>query len=136
MGRGGQVPKGRGKEDPEEMAAQKQKFIKGCIEYSKWPEKKAKELWTWIEPFAAYGFNKAHSVSYGRVAYQTAYLKANYPVEYMASILTHELGEVEKVAESVAECKRMGIAVLPPSVNESSKCSRRSRRDQGRQDCA
>lgn len=118
----GEVDKFRkavGKKIPEEMAAQKEKFIKGCIEYSKWPEKKAKELWSWIEPFAAYGFNKAHSVSYGRVAYQTAYLKANYPVEYMASILTHESGEVEKVAESVAECKRMGIAVLPPSVNES-----------------
>ncbi len=118
----GEVDKFRkavGKKIPEEMAAQKEKFIKGCVEYSKWPEKKAKELWSWIEPFAAYGFNKAHSVSYGRVAYQTAYLKANYPVEYMASILTHELGEVEKVAESVAECKRMGIDVLPPSVNES-----------------
>ncbi len=118
----GEVDKFRkavGKKIPEEMAAQKEKFIKGCIEHSKWPEKKAKQIWTWIEPFAAYGFNKAHSVSYGRVAYQTAYLKANYPVEYMAAILTHELGEVEKVAESVAECKRMGIAVLPPSVNES-----------------
>lgn len=118
----GEVDKFRkavGKKIPEEMAAQKEKFIKGCVEHSKWPDKKAKELWTWIEPFAAYGFNKAHSVSYGRVAYQTAYLKANYPVEYMASILTHELGEVEKVAESVAECKRMKIAVLPPSVNES-----------------
>jgi DNA polymerase-3 subunit alpha len=118
----GEVDKFRkavGKKIPEEMAAQKEKFIKGCVEYSKWPEKKAKQIWTWIEPFAAYGFNKAHSVSYGRVAYQTAYLKANYPVEYMSAILTHESGEVEKVAESVAECKRMGIAVLPPSVNES-----------------
>src|SRR6476619_2840348 len=99
------------------MAAQKDKFIKGCIDHSKWPEKKAKQIWTWIEPFAAYGFNKAHSVSYGRVAYQTAYLKANFPVEYMSAILTHESGEVEKVAESVAECKRMNIPVLPPSVN-------------------
>lgn len=118
----GEVDKFRkavGKKIPEEMAAQKEKFIKGCVEYSKWPEKKARELWSWIEPFAAYGFNKAHSVSYGRVAYQTAYLKANYPVEYMSAVLTHESGEVEKVAESVAECKRMGIAVLPPSVNES-----------------
>ncbi|MDP1625157.1 MAG: DNA polymerase III subunit alpha [bacterium] len=118
----GEVDKFRkavGKKIPEEMAAQKEKFIKGCIEHSKWPEKKAKEIWKWIEPFAAYGFNKAHSVSYGRVAYQTAYLKANYTVEYMASVLTHESGEVEKVAESVAECKRMGLAVLPPSVNES-----------------
>jgi DNA polymerase-3 subunit alpha len=118
----GEVDKFRkavGKKIPEEMALQKEKFIKGCIEYSKWPEKKAKELWTWIEPFAAYGFNKAHSVSYGLVAYQTAYLKANFPAEYMASVLTHHEGEVEKVAESVAECKRMGILILPPDINES-----------------
>ncbi len=106
----GEVDKFRkavGKKIPEEMAAQKEKFIAGCVKYQKWPEKKAKELWTWIEPFAAYGFNKAHSVSYGRVAYQTAYLKANYPGEYMTAILIHEAGDVEKVAESIKECKRM-----------------------------
>ena len=118
----GEVDKFRkavGKKIPEEMAAQKEKFIAGCVKYQKWPEKKAKELWTWIEPFAAYGFNKAHSVSYGRVAYQTAYLKANYPGEYMTAVLIHEAGDVEKVAESIKECKRLGIPVLPPSVNES-----------------
>ncbi|HEY0908099.1 MAG TPA: DNA polymerase III subunit alpha [Candidatus Paceibacterota bacterium] len=118
----GEVDKFRkavGKKIPEEMAAQKEKFIAGCVKYQKWPEKKAKELWTWIEPFAAYGFNKAHSVSYGRVAYQTAYLKANYPGEYMTAILIHEAGDVEKVAESIKECKRMNIAVLPPSVGQS-----------------
>ncbi len=118
----GEVDKFRkavGKKIPEEMAAQKEKFIAGCIKYQHWPEKKAKELWTWIEPFAAYGFNKAHSVSYGRVAYQTAYLKANYPGEYMTAILIHEAGDVEKVAESIKECRRMNIPVLPPSVNES-----------------
>lgn len=118
----GEVDKFRkavGKKIPEEMAAQKEKFIKGCIEYSKWPEKKARELWTWIEPFAAYGFNKAHSVSYGRVAYQTAYLKANFPAEYMSAVLTAESGDVEKVAESVADCKELGIAVLPPDINYS-----------------
>lgn len=118
----GEVDKFRkavGKKIPEEMAAQKEKFIAGCVKYQGWPEKKAKELWTWIEPFAAYGFNKAHSVSYGRVAYQTAYLKANYPGEYMTAIMIHEAGEVEKVAESIAESKRLKIPVLPPSVNES-----------------
>jgi DNA polymerase-3 subunit alpha len=118
----GEVDKFRkavGKKIPEEMAAQKEKFIAGCVKYQKWPEKKAKELWTWIEPFAAYGFNKAHSVSYGRVAYQTAYLKANYPGEYMTAILIHEAGDVEKVADSIKECKRLNIPVLPPSVNES-----------------
>jgi DNA polymerase III subunit alpha len=108
-----------GKKIPEEMRAQKEKFIKGVVEYSKWPQRKAEELWTWIEPFAAYGFNKAHSVSYGRVAYQTAWLKANYPEIYMSAVLTADSGDVESIGVMVAECKRMGIDVLAPSVNES-----------------
>ncbi|HEU5114787.1 MAG TPA: DNA polymerase III subunit alpha [Candidatus Paceibacterota bacterium] len=108
-----------GKKIPEEMAAQKEKFVKGCVEYSKWPKKKAEELWKWIEPFAAYGFNKAHSVSYGKVAYLTAYFKANYPAIYMSAVLSADSGEVEKIGESIIECRRMGIPVLPPSVNES-----------------
>lgn len=118
----GEVDKFRkavGKKIPEEMALQKEKFIKGCIEHSKWSEKKAKQIWGWIEPFAAYGFNKAHSVSYGRIAYLTAYLKANFPGEYMRAVLSSESGEVEKVAETVFECKRIGLEVLPPDVNES-----------------
>jgi len=118
----GEVDKFRkavGKKIPEEMEKQKEKFIKGCIEYSKWSEKKAKEIWGWIEPFAAYGFNKAHSVSYGRVAYQTAYLKANFPGEYMRAVLSAESGDTEKVAQSITECKRMGIEILPPDINES-----------------
>jgi DNA polymerase-3 subunit alpha len=110
-----------GKKIPKEMQEQKDKFIQGCVTHSKWPLSKAQELWTWIEPFAAYGFNKAHSVSYGLVAYQTAYLKAHFPAEYMASVLTHHGGDVEKVSESVAECKRIGIQILPPDINESFK---------------
>jgi DNA polymerase-3 subunit alpha len=108
-----------GKKIPEEMAKQKDHFISGCVEHSKWPLKKATELWNQIEPFAAYGFNKAHSASYGRVAYQTAYMKANYPVEYMTAIMTAESGDTDKIAEIVAECKKMNIEVLPPNVNES-----------------
>ncbi len=118
----GEVDKFRkavGKKIPEEMREQKEKFIKGCINYSKWSEKKAKEVWSWIEPFAAYGFNKAHSVSYGKVAYHTAYLKANFPGEYMTSVLSAESGDIDKVAISITECKRMGIKVLPPDINES-----------------
>jgi DNA polymerase-3 subunit alpha len=118
----GEVDKFRkavGKKIPEEMAAQKEKFISGCVKHSGWPLAKAQQIWEWIEPFAAYGFNKAHSVSYGRVAYETAYLKANYPGEYMTSILTHEAGDVDKVGETVAECTRMNMPVLPPSINES-----------------
>jgi DNA polymerase-3 subunit alpha len=72
-----------------------------------------------IETFAAYGFNKAHAAAYGRVAYLTSYLKANYPVLYMASVLTADSGEVEKIAVMVHECERMGITVLPPDINES-----------------
>ena len=108
-----------GKKIPAEMAEQKEKFIKGCVEHSKWSEKKAKEIWKWIEPFAAYGFNKAHSVSYGRVAYITAYLKAHWPEIYLSAVLSSEQGETDKVAETIAECKRMNIPVLPPDVNES-----------------
>jgi len=118
----GEVDKFRkavGKKIPEIMAKQKEKFIAGCIEHSKWSEKKAREVWAWIEPFASYGFNKAHSVSYGRVAYQTAYLKANFPGEYMTSVLSAESGDTEKVSSTVAECKHMGIEILPPDINES-----------------
>jgi DNA polymerase-3 subunit alpha len=118
----GEVDKFRkavGKKIPAEMQAQKEKFIKGCMKTSGWTEKKATEIWTWIEPFAAYGFNKAHSVSYGRVAYQTSYLKANYPSEYMTAVLSAESGNLETVAEAIAECQRMGLAVLPPDINES-----------------
>ncbi len=118
----GEVDKFRkavGKKIPKEMQEQKGKFIAGCMSHSKWSEKKAKEIWAWIEPFAAYGFNKAHSVSYGFVSYQTAYMKANYPVAYMAAILTEESGDTEKIALVIAECRRMGIEVLPPNINES-----------------
>ncbi|MFZ3020430.1 MAG: DNA polymerase III subunit alpha, partial [Minisyncoccia bacterium] len=96
-----------GKKIPAEMAAQKEKFIEGCVSHSKWPIKKAQELWTWIEPFAAYGFNKAHSASYGRLAYQTAYFKANYPAIYMSAILTAESGDTDTIAKYIDECKKM-----------------------------
>ncbi len=118
----GEVDKFRkavGKKIPKLMAEQKEKFIKGCITHSGWSEKKATEVWNWLEPFAAYGFNKAHSASYGRVAYQTAYLKANFPTEYMTAVLSAESGNTEKIAQVIAECKRMNIPVLPPDVNES-----------------
>lgn len=108
-----------GKKIPEEMAKQKDHFINGAVEHSKWSLKKATELWNQIEPFAAYGFNKAHSASYGRVAYQTAYMKANFPVEYMNAIMTAESGDIEKVAEIVHECEKMDIKILPPNINES-----------------
>ena len=108
-----------GKKIPEEMAKQKIKFVQGCQQTSGWSFAKAEQIWTWIEPFAAYGFNKAHSASYSVVSYQTAYMKANYPVEFMAALMTAESGDEEKIYEAVEECLQMGIKVLPPDVNES-----------------
>src|SRR3989339_1161063 len=88
--------KAMGKKIPEEMAKQKEKFVKGCRTFGKLPEAKIHKLWEMIEPFAAYGFNKAHAASYGVVAYQTAYLKANYPVQYMTAALIAESGDMDK----------------------------------------
>jgi len=110
--------KAMGKKIPKEMAAQEEKFISGCVDKGMTPDK-ALQMWKLIEPFAAYGFNKAHAASYGSVAYQTAYMKANFPVEYMTAVLTADAGDVEKIAEIISECKRMNIPVLPPDINES-----------------
>lgn len=110
--------KAMGKKIPEEMARQKEKFFNGAIERGMSKEK-VEVLWHLIEPFAAYGFNKAHAASYAVVAYNTAYLKANYPAAYMTSVLSAESDDIEKLAEVTHECERMGIKVLPPHVNES-----------------
>ncbi len=109
--------KAMGKKIPEVMAAEKDKLMAGLLKNGM-TKQKADELWALIEPFAAYGFNKAHAASYGRVAYQTAYMKAHFPVPYMTAILTAESGDIEKVSEIIHECARMGIDVLPPDVNE------------------
>jgi DNA polymerase-3 subunit alpha len=111
--------KAMGKKIPEVMRAEKTKLVEGFIRYGKLTESKAEQLWKLIEPFAAYGFNKAHAASYGKVAYQTAYMKANYPVEYMAAILTADAGDTTTISTFVNECERMHISVLPPDVNES-----------------
>lgn len=111
--------KAMGKKIPEVMQAEKAKLIKGFMEFGKIDAQKADQLWKLIEPFAAYGFNKAHAASYGKVAYQTSYMKANFPAEYMAALLTADAGDTEKVAIFVAESLRLNIPVLPPDVNES-----------------
>ena len=111
--------KAMGKKIPEVMKAEYEKFTKGCIEKGGLSKSDTKHLWESIETFAAYGFNKGHAASYGRVAYLTSYLKANFPVIYMAAVLTSDSGEVEKIAEMIAECKKIGIRVLPPDINES-----------------
>ncbi|KKT57479.1 MAG: polymerase III, alpha subunit protein [Candidatus Giovannonibacteria bacterium GW2011_GWC2_44_9] len=110
-----------GKKIPEEMAKQHEIFVKGCQECSGMAKEEAEKVWKLFEPFQGYGFNKAHAASYGRVAYQTAYMKANYPGEYMCAILTAEAGDTEKIGQIITECKRMEIPVLPPSINESNK---------------
>ncbi len=110
--------KAMGKKIPAVMEAEKEKLIAGLLKNGMGKEK-SEGLWRLIEPFAAYGFNKAHAASYGKVAYQTAYMKANFPAIYMSAVLTADSGDVEKIGETVAECKRMDISVLPPSVNES-----------------
>jgi len=111
--------KAMGKKIPEVMEAEKEKLLTGFREHGKLSASVGEKIWKLIEPFAAYGFNKAHAASYGKVAYQTAYMKANYPVEYMSAVLTADSGDIEKIAEIIKECERMGIDVLPPDINES-----------------
>jgi DNA polymerase-3 subunit alpha len=111
--------KAMGKKIPEEMAKEKDKFYKGCMEYGGLKKEKIDEIWQKIEPFAAYGFNKAHAASYGQLGYRTAYLKANYPAEYMSACMSAEAGDIETVSEYINEAKKMGFSILPPDVNES-----------------
>ena len=108
-----------GKKRPEEMAAQREKFLAGCRAH-RIPEKKAARIFDLMEQFAGYGFNKSHSAAYALLAYHTAYLKTHYPIEFMAALLTSETGNTDKVVKYINECREMGITVLPPDVNTSS----------------
>jgi DNA polymerase III subunit alpha len=110
--------KAMGKKIPEEMVKQEKHFLEGCVERGMTHEK-AVELFELIRPFAAYGFNKAHAASYAMVTYQTAYMKANYPVEFMAAVMSAEYGDTEKIAHAMDECRKLQIVVLPPDVNKS-----------------
>lgn len=116
--------KAMGKKIPEVMKKEEDKFIKGAVENGL-TEKRARELFAPIAPFAGYGFNKAHAACYASIAYRTAYLKANYPVEFMTALLTAESRGTtgpqknEKIALAVSECKRLGIKILPPDINKS-----------------
>ena len=107
-----------GKKKKEEMAAQRAKFLAGC-EKNKIPEKKAVRIFDLMEEFAGYGFNKSHSCAYALLAYQTAYLKTHYPVEFMAALLTSETGNTDKVVKYINEARGMSVPILPPDVNES-----------------
>jgi DNA polymerase-3 subunit alpha len=108
-----------GKKDKEKMAKERKNFIEGCARTNKIPEKKANAIFDLLEKFAGYGFNKSHSAAYGVISYQTAYLKAHYPVEFMAGLLSNEINNTEKISVFVGECKRMGICILPPDINKS-----------------
>ena len=110
--------KAMGKKIPEIMKKEKRHFLEGA-QKNGYSAELAEQIFALIEPFAGYAFNKAHSFSYALIAYQTAYLKANYPAEYMAAFLAIHMGTLEKIASAVAECRRLGITVLPPDINHS-----------------
>jgi DNA polymerase-3 subunit alpha len=107
-----------GKKDPEEMAAQRERFVEGALAQHI-DEKRATEIFDQMETFARYGFNKSHSAAYALVSYQTAYLKTHYAVEFMASLMTSEMGDTDKVIKNLSECRDKDIEVLAPDVNES-----------------
>jgi DNA polymerase-3 subunit alpha len=114
LGEADVLRKAMGKKKPEVMAQQQEKFVSGAVARGV-GRKKAAKLWEYIEPFAGYGFNKSHSVAYAMLAYKTAYLKAHYPTAFMAA-----MSSKDNVAKYIAECRDMGIEVLPPDVNQSS----------------
>lgn len=110
--------KAMGKKIPEIMADHSQRFVQGAKD-NKIPADRAKKLFDLIEKFGGYGFNKSHSAAYALIAYQTAYLKAHYPVEFMASLLTSEMHSTDGVVKFIAECRHHNIPILPPDINES-----------------
>ncbi|CUS88029.1 DNA polymerase-3 subunit alpha [Candidatus Kryptonium thompsonii] len=107
-----------GKKDKELMAKQRDEFIQGALKNGI-DRKIAEEIFDMLEKFASYGFNKSHAVAYAYLAYQTAYLKAHYPAEFMAATMSSELNNTDKIVQFIEECRRMGIKVLPPDINES-----------------
>jgi DNA polymerase-3 subunit alpha len=118
LGEADVLRKAMGKKKPEVMASMEEKFIGGCKTRNV-PANLAKQIWDQVVEFAGYGFNKAHSAAYALLAYQTAYLKANHPVHFMAALLTSDRDVTDKVVRYISECRGMDIPVLPPDVNES-----------------
>src|SRR5215470_3501240 len=118
LGEAETLRKAMGKKDRELMAQQREKFVSGC-KANKIDAKKAERIWDLIEKFAGYGFNKSHAACYGVVAYQTAHLKANYPTEFMAALLTSEMEKTDKIVQYVEETRAMGLRVEAPDVNVS-----------------
>ena len=120
LGQADLLRRAMGKKDAAEMARQRLIFVEGCLKTNDIQAKLANSIFDLLEKFAQYGFNKSHSAAYGIVTYRTAYLKANYPVEFMAAVLSYEISNPDKIANFVSECFEMGIKVLPPDVNKSS----------------
>jgi len=114
MGEADILRRAMGKKNPELMAEQRKKFVDGALARGV-PEKKAEKIFGLMEQFAGYGFNKSHAAAYAFIAYETAYLKANYPVEFMAALLTSEMANTDKVVKHIEECRTMGLDVLPPT---------------------
>lgn len=119
LGQADLLRRAMGKKDTEKMAKEREVFVEGCAKVNQIPAKQANAIFDFLEKFAQYGFNKSHSAAYGLLSYQTAYLKANHPVEFMAGLLGNEINNTDKIATFVGECARMGIAILPPDVNRS-----------------
>ncbi|MEK7448659.1 MAG: DNA polymerase III subunit alpha, partial [Planctomycetota bacterium] len=113
-----ELRKAMGKKMEELVLPYREQFVKGALK-NKVPTAVAHKIFDWILFFAGYGFNKSHSTAYALTSYRTSYLKANYPVEYMAALMTCHRSQTDKVVEYIDECKRMGIEILPPDVNES-----------------
>ena len=107
-----------GKKIKKLMMAQKEKFIEGAKKNGI-DQSIAQKIWHWIEPFASYSFNRSHAAAYATIAYETAFLKAHFPVEFMAALLTSEKADVERIGFLISECKKMGLGVLAPDINES-----------------
>jgi DNA polymerase-3 subunit alpha len=108
-----------GKKKPEEMAKQREIFVKGCAKLNNIPAAKANQIFDLLEKFAGYGFNKSHAAAYAIVAYQTAYLKANYPVEFLSAMMTNDLNDTAKLGVLITEARAFGVEVLAPDVNQS-----------------
>lgn len=120
MGQADILRRAMGKKKQEEMEEQKEVFVRGAVGGG-FPETKARRLFEIMEPFARYGFNKSHSAAYAYLAYQTAYLKAHYPVEFMTANLSADIGDTNKIVRLISECRNMSIDILPPDIKESQR---------------
>ena len=119
LGQADLLRRAMGKKDAKIMANERQRFVEGCQKLNNIPATTAEAIFNFIQKFAEYGFNKSHSAAYGLISYQTAFLKAHYPVEFMAALLNHDVKDTARLTILTNECRRMGISILPPSINHS-----------------